>query len=90
MRAFDKAVRRKPPVVAADAGPMQIQWREGTVSRCAGAVRLSAEDKAMHPRADRRARLLLPERVETREEEIDSAARRRSTDRGQARKVYRW
>jgi hypothetical protein len=24
-RAFDKAVRRKPPVVAADAGPMQIQ-----------------------------------------------------------------
>jgi hypothetical protein len=28
-RAFDKAVRRKPPVVAADAGPMQIQLREG-------------------------------------------------------------
>jgi hypothetical protein len=24
-RAFDKAVRRKPPVVAADAGPMEIQ-----------------------------------------------------------------
>ena len=28
-RAFDKAVRRKPPVFAADAGPMQIQLREG-------------------------------------------------------------
>ncbi len=27
-RAFDKAVRRKPPAVAADAGPMQIQLRE--------------------------------------------------------------
>jgi hypothetical protein len=37
--AFDKAVRRKPPVVAADAGPMQIQLREGAVSRCAEAVR---------------------------------------------------
>ena len=38
-RAFDKAVRRKPPVVAADAGPMEIQLREGAVSRCAEAVR---------------------------------------------------
>jgi len=38
-RAFDKAVRRKPPVVGADAGLMQIQLREGAVWRCAGAVR---------------------------------------------------
>ena len=30
-RAFDKAVRRKPPVVAADAGLMGIQLREGAV-----------------------------------------------------------
>src|SRR6266481_6041201 len=37
-RAFDKAVRRKPPVVAANAGPMEIQLREGAVSRCAEAV----------------------------------------------------
>ena len=42
-RAFDKAVRRKPPVIAADAGPMQIQWGEGEVSRCAGGVRRSAQ-----------------------------------------------
>ena len=27
-RAFDKAVRTRPPVIAADAGLMQIQWRE--------------------------------------------------------------
>jgi hypothetical protein len=40
-RAFDKAVRRKPPAVAADAGPMQIQWWEGSVPSCAGAVRES-------------------------------------------------
>jgi hypothetical protein len=43
-RAFDKAVRRKPPVVAADAGPMQIQLWEGTVSRCPEAVRESTTD----------------------------------------------
>jgi hypothetical protein len=43
-RAFDKAVRRKPPVVAADAGLMQIQLREGVVWRCAGAVRKSTAD----------------------------------------------
>ena len=43
-RAFDKAVRRKPPVVAADAGPMQIQLWEGTVWRCREAVRQSTTD----------------------------------------------
>jgi len=32
-RAFDKAVRRKPPVVAADAGLMQIPLREGVEVR---------------------------------------------------------
>ena len=34
-RAFDKAVRRKPPAFAADAGAMHIEWGEGAVSRCA-------------------------------------------------------
>jgi hypothetical protein len=43
-RAFDKAVRRKPPVVAADAGPMEIQLREGAVWRCAEVVRQSTTD----------------------------------------------
>ena len=43
-RAFDKAVRRKPPVVAADAGLMQIQLREGAVSRCAEGVLQSTTD----------------------------------------------
>ena len=37
-RAFDKAVRRKPPVVAAEAGLMQIQLRAGAVWRCAEVV----------------------------------------------------
>ena len=44
MRAFDKAVRRKPPVVVGDAGPMQIQLKEGAVLRCAEAVRESTTD----------------------------------------------
>ena len=87
-RAFDKAVRTKPPVIAADAGPMGIECGEDALSRCVGAVRRSAEDDTEHPRTDRRARLLLPERVETRGEEIASAARRKSTDRGQARNVF--
>jgi hypothetical protein len=47
-RAFDKAVRRKPPVVAADPVSMQIQLRESAVSRCTGAVRQSTTDEAGH------------------------------------------
>jgi hypothetical protein len=43
-RAFDKAVRRKPPVVAADASPMEIQLREGAVSGSVEAVRQSTID----------------------------------------------
>src|SRR5437879_1350268 len=43
-RAFDKAVRRKPPVVAADAGPMEIELRKVAVSRSAEAVRQSTTD----------------------------------------------
>jgi hypothetical protein len=43
-RVFDKAVRTKPPVVAADAGAMQIQLREGVGSGCAEAVRQSTTD----------------------------------------------
>ena len=61
---------------------------EGEVSRCAGGVRRSAEDNTVRPRADRSARLSLTESVEKGEEEICSAARRRGTGRGEARKVF--
>jgi hypothetical protein len=45
-RAFDKAVRRKPPAVAADAGPMQIQlWRGG----CGGAPELCGRARQTTP-----------------------------------------
>ena len=35
-RAFDKAVWTWPPVIAADAGTMQIQCWEGAVLGCDG------------------------------------------------------
>jgi len=38
LRASGKAVWRWPPVVAADAGLMQIQLWEGAVLRCAEAA----------------------------------------------------
>jgi hypothetical protein len=75
-------------VIAADAGPMQIQWREGEVSRCAGGVRRSAEDNTARPGAGRGAKLSLTESVEKRGKEICSAARRRGTERREARKVF--
>ena|ERR1035437_1603054 len=58
-RAFDKAVRRKPPVIAADAGPMQIQWGKVRLSRCAGGVRRSAEDNTARRGVGRSAKLSL-------------------------------
>ena len=87
-RAFDKAVRTKPPVFAADAGPMQIQWWEGAVSKCAGAMRRSGQDNIAWLKAGGSAKLSLTEVVEKREEEICSAARRRGTERGEARNVF--
>src|SRR5258707_7180255 len=48
LRAFDKAVRRKPPVIAADAGPMQIQLWEGAVPRFAGTDRKSTRLNSSH------------------------------------------
>ena len=75
-------------MIAADAGPMQIQWGEGEVSRCAGGVRRSAEDNTARRGVGRSAKLSLTESGEKREEEICSVARRRGTERGEARKVF--
>jgi hypothetical protein len=47
-RAFDNAVRRKPPVVAADAGPMQFNcgevWCRGEPELCGRARQSTAGD----------------------------------------------
>ena len=39
LRAFDKVARRKPLVVAADAGAMEIEWGKTAVWRMAETVR---------------------------------------------------
>ena len=58
------------------------------MSRCAGAVPRSAEDDTARPRAGRSAKRSLTESLEKRKEEIGSAARRRGTERYDARKVF--
>ena len=71
---------------------MQIQWREGEVSRCAGVVRRSAEDNTACAGAGGNAKLSLRERVEKRKEEIGSggrgAERGRRASPAKPRKVF--
>ncbi len=38
---------REAAVIAADAGPMQIEWRGGAACKCAGVVRRSATADTM-------------------------------------------
>jgi hypothetical protein len=49
LRASGKAVWTWPPVGAADAGPMQIQLREGVSLRCAETVLSGATHHTTHP-----------------------------------------
>jgi hypothetical protein len=67
---------------------MQIQWWEGEVSRCAGAERRSAEDNTASWGGGGSAKAPARERVEKWKEENCSAAKRRGTERGEARKVF--
>jgi hypothetical protein len=87
-RAFDKAVRRKPPAVAADAGPMQIQWREGVVLRCAGAVRPSTAADTGSGKSDVGARLWRREGLRKRIDAVCRTGRQREAERVDARKGF--
>ena len=49
LRAFGKAVWTWPSVIAADAGPMQIQLRKGVRLRCAEAVLQGATHDTARP-----------------------------------------
>jgi hypothetical protein len=64
-RAFDKAVRTKPPA-RRTRGAMDIEWSGGAMSRCAGAVRRGTEDNSTRPGASRSANLWLVGTVENR------------------------
>jgi hypothetical protein len=75
-------------VIAADAGPMQIEWSGGVAWRCAGVVRRSTTADTMREKVGCGEKILLRERVKNPEEEIGSAIRRKATDRAETRSGF--
>src|SRR5229473_8336980 len=78
-RAFDKAVRRKPPAVAGDAGPMQIQLWEGAVPRFAWTVRESTAAGTEGKKGEVDAEFLRSDSSRKRKEAIYRRARHTET-----------
>lgn len=78
---------KEPPAFAADADPMEIEWSDGLVWRCAGAVRRSIADDTVRSAAGYSKAILRGESLRKAEEEIGSAIRRRVANRGEARRV---
>ena len=72
-------------MVAADAGPMQIEWSERAVLSCGRDVRRSAEDNPTRRRVGRSAKRLRTEGVEKLVEGTSSAAKRRGAERAETR-----
>src|SRR6266851_2377523 len=87
-RAFDKAVRRKPPVVAADAGPMQIQLWEGAVPRFAGTVRESTAANTEGEKGEVDSEFLRSGRSRKWKEAICRRARHTETAHADVRKSF--
>jgi hypothetical protein len=87
-RAFDKAVRRKPPAVAADAVPMQIQLREGAVPSCAGAVHGSTAAGSGREESDIGAKFWRRDGSRKCKDAVCRTVRRRETERADARKSF--
>src|ERR1700680_5131039 len=85
-RAFDKAVRRKPPAVAADAGPMQIQLWEGSVPSCAGTVRESTAAGTEREESNVGAKFSRRNGSRKGKDAVGRTARHRETERADARK----
>ena len=75
-------------MVAADACSMQIEWREGAAWRCAETARQSKANDTVRTEACYCEKMLRRECLEKLEEEIGSAIRRRTVDRGEARRVF--
>src|SRR6266852_1921393 len=87
-RAFDIAVRRKPPVVAADAGPMQIQLWEGAVPRFAGTVRESTAANTEGEKGEVDSEFLRSGRSRKWKEAICRRARHTETAHADVRKSF--
>jgi hypothetical protein len=69
------------PRFAADAGPMQIQWREGAASSCAEAVLQSATGDCRRPETGRMRKRIVSSVVEELARGVRSEGRRRGTER---------
>jgi hypothetical protein len=72
---------------AADAGPMQIECREGLALRCAETVRRSTADSTARPETVFFEKISLSEPLRKSQAQICSAMRRTTTDRGEARRI---
>jgi len=81
IKPFDGAAR------AADAGPMGIECREGVASRCAGTAERSTVDHTARPKGGFWGEMWQGEPLRKLEEQICSAIRRTTTDRGEARRI---
>jgi hypothetical protein len=75
LRASGKAVWTWPPVIAVDAGSMEIQWTEGVSLRCADAVLRSMALHTATARAAWRQKSVAKMVVEEVGEEIGVAGR---------------
>jgi hypothetical protein len=73
---------------AADAGPMEIEWSEGPVSRCVGTVRRSTADDTRRSEAGYCGKMSRRECVRKPEEEICSAIRQQGTERAATRERF--
>ena len=67
-------------MIAADAGPMGIQWREDAVCRCAGTVQRSRADFGGRGNNGVRAKFRQREKLKTRKEGFCTAARHTETE----------
>ena len=77
-----------PPVVAVDAGPMQIQWREGAVLSRAETVLQGTTHDTVHAEIGYGKKVSRRLWLKKLEEEIGLTARHRDTERREGRRVF--
>ncbi len=79
---------KEAAVIAADAGPMQIEWSGGVAWWCAGVVRQSTTADTMGRKVDYDERMLWRECLKKPQEEIGSAISQEATDRVETREGF--
>jgi hypothetical protein len=88
LRASGKAVWRWPPVVAADAGAMQIQLGKGRGLRCTEAALRSTALHSARPRGGWSKKVLANTVVEEAWRQICLAQRQRGMERAETRRAF--